>query len=263
LKELEGKKMDKMPVIFIGHGSPMNAIEDNKFTRKWSEIAAGIPKPEAIMAISAHWYTDGVRIMDEVNPKIIYDMSGFPKELYEVEYKAVGAPELAHFTKSLIDTSITIDNSWGYDHGTWAVLNVMYPNADIPVYQLSVNSRASADAHFAIGKQLKVLRDKGVLIFGSGNVVHNLARVNWDMDGGYDWAYDFDNYIKDKISKREYHQVIEYQKAGKSAELAFTTPDHFFPLLYVLGALNEDDRVLVYNNSCVMGSLSMTSYVFK
>jgi 4,5-DOPA dioxygenase extradiol len=255
--------MAKMPVIFIGHGLPTNAIEDNKFTRNWAAIAATIPKPEAILAISAHWYTDGTRIMDEIHPKTIYDMYGFPKELYEVEYKALGAPELAHYTKSLIEASVTIDNSWGYDHGTWAVLNVMYPNADIPVYQLSVNMKATADAHFAIGKQIQALRDKGVLIFASGNVVHNLARVNWDMDGGYDWADDFDNYIQDKIIKREYHQVIEYHQAGKSAELAFTIPDHFYPLLYVLGALNEDDRVTVYNDSCIMGSLSMTSYVFK
>jgi 4,5-DOPA dioxygenase extradiol len=255
--------MDKVPVIFIGHGLPTNAIEDNKFTRKWAEIATTIPKPEAMLAISAHWYTDGTRIMDDVHPKTIYDMYGFSKKLYEVEYKALGAPELAHYTKNLIDSSVTIDNSWGYDHGTWIVLNVMYPNADIPVYQLSINMKASAETHFVIGKQIKVLRDKGVLIFGSGNVVHNLARINSDMDGGYDWADDFDNYIKDQIIKREYHHVIDYQKAGKSAELAFTTPDHFYPLLYVLGALNEDDRALVYNNSCVMGSLSMTSYVFK
>lgn len=249
--------------MFIGHGSPMNAIEDNEYTRKWIEIAASIPKPEAILAISAHWFTDGTRILDEMHPKTIYDMYGFPKELYEIEYKASGAPDLAHYTKQLISTGVRIDNTWGYDHGTWSVLHVMYPNADIPVYQMSVDRKAGADVHFEIGKQIRALREKGVLIMGSGNVVHNLFRLNPGIDGGYDWAYDFDNYIKDKIVERAYQDVIDYKTAGNSAEFAFPTPDHFYPLLYILGASNYNDRISVLNNKCIFGSLSMTCYVFS
>lgn len=252
----------RMPVLFVGHGSPMNAIEDNQYTGKWIEIARRIPKPEAILSISAHWYTQGTRILDAKHPKIIYDMYGFPEELYRVEYKAEGSPELARLTMDLISREVTPDNSWGYDHGTWSVLKKMYPKADIPVYQLSIDNTARADVHFQMGNQLNVLRDKGVLILGSGNVVHNLAMVNWDMDGGYPWAVDFDNYIKDKVTKKRYQDVVDYHRAGKSAPLAFYAPDHFYPLLYVLGASREDDRVTVFNDDCFMGSLSMTGYLF-
>jgi 4,5-DOPA dioxygenase extradiol len=255
--------MDKMPIIFIGHGSPMNAIEDNEFTQNWSKIASMIPKPKAILSISAHWYTQGTRIMDEIHPKMIYDMYGFPEELYEIEYNAQGAPDLALYTKSLISREVKIDNTWGYDHGTWSVLHVMYPNADIPVYQLSVDRNAAAEVHYEIGKQIKMLREQGVLILGSGNVVHNLGRVNFSATEGYDWAKNFDNYIKDKILKKEYEDVVNYRKAGESAGLAVPTPEHFYPLLYVLGGLNENDKVSIYNNSCFAGSLSMTSYLFE
>ena len=255
--------MDKMPILFIGHGSPMNAIEDNEFTKTWLEIASMIPKPKAILAISAHWYISGTSIMDDINPRMIYDMYGFPKELYEVNYKAKGAPDLAHYTKSLISREVKVDNSWGYDHGTWSVLNIMYPNADIPVYQLSVDRNASAEVHYDIGKQIKILRENGVLILGSGNVVHNLRRADMNFNEGYEWAKDFDNYIKDKITKKEYEDVVNYEKAGESAKLAVPTPDHFYPLLYVLGGVNNNDNVYIYNNSCFAGSLSMTSYLFK
>jgi len=250
-----------MPALFVGHGSPMNAIEENEFTRTWKKIAEEIPKPEAILSISAHWFTDRTRILDEINPKMTYDMSGFPRELYKVNYKAPGAPELAHFTKNLISENVKVDNSWGYDHGTWSVLNVMYPKADIPVYQLSVDRNANADIHFEIGKEISALREKGVLILGSGNVVHNLSKVDFSMKGGYDWAIDFDNYIKGKIVNKEYEDVLDYRRAGKAAELAFYTPEHFYPLLYVLGASNEKDKITVFNDSCTMGSMSMTCYL--
>lgn len=253
----------KMPALFVGHGSPMNAIEDNDYTRNWAKIASEIPRPKAILSISAHWYTNGIRIIDEEQPKIKYDMYGFPDELYRVTYKAKGSPELAHLTKDLIKRNVTIDNTWGYDHGTWSVLSKMYPEADIPVFQLSVDSSASAEIHFQIGQEINALRQKGVLILGSGNVVHNLEKLNWGMAGGHSWAVDFDHYIKDKIIKKDYQDVINYEKAGKSSELAFFTPDHFYPLLYILGAATEDDKVSIFNDSCVMGSLSMTSYLFK
>ncbi len=255
--------MKKMPALFIGHGSPMNAIEENQYTKNWREIARQIPKPEAILAISAHWYTNGTRIMDEPQPKMIYDMYGFPQELYEINYKAPGAPELAHATKDLIHENVIYDNSWGFDHGTWSVLHVMYPEADIPVYQLSVDGRANGRTHFEIGQQVKDLREKGVLILGSGNVVHNLSKVDFSMSGGYNWAHEFDEYIKNRIEQRAFSDVIDYRKAGPSSEKAFWTPDHFYPLLYVLGASKDEDRLSIFNDSCVLGSLSMTSYLFE
>lgn len=257
------KKGERMPALFIGHGSPMNAIEDNEYTRNWEKLVCEIPKPKAILSISAHWYTKDTRIMDEEAPRMIYDMYGFPDELYKITYKTKGAPSLAALTRELIKKNVKIDNSWGYDHGTWSILNKMYPQADIPVYQLSVDSSASAKMHFQIGQDLSTLREKGVLILGSGNVVHNLSRINWTMEGGYPWAIEFDNYIKDKIIKREYQDVIHFDKAGKSAESAFMIPDHFYPLLYVLGASKENDQLSIFNDSCVLGSLSMTSYLFK
>lgn len=253
----------KMPALFIGHGSPMNAIEDNRYTRKWVEIARKIPRPAAILAISAHWYTDGSRITDAAHPKTIYDMYGFPKELYQLEYGANGAPELAHLTESLIKQDLRIDNSWGFDHGTWSVLGRMYPEADIPVYQLSVDKKAGPDIHYQIGQDIRSLRDQGVLILGSGNVVHNLARISWQMEAGYPWAIEFDQYIKDKIIERSFEDVLRYEKAGDSARLAFPTPDHFFPLLYVLGAADEKDQLTVFNDTCTMGSMSMTCYLFE
>jgi len=257
------KTIKKMPILFVGHGSPMNAIGFNDYSRSWAKIAGDIPKPEAILAISAHWYTDGSRITDAVNPKMVYDMYGFPDELYKIEYKAKGSPELAYLTKNLIKKEVKIDNSWGYDHGTWSVLCKMYPDADIPVYQLSVDRNASADTHFQLGQEISALREKGVLIVASGNVVHNLSKINWDMEDGYPWAIEFDNYIKEKIIEKQYQDVINYKKAGKSSELAFFTPEHFYPLLYILGASKEDDRLSVFNNSCAMGSTSMTCYLFE
>lgn len=253
----------KMPILFVGHGSPMNAIEDNDYSRGWAKIANEIPKPEAILSISAHWNTHGTRISDAANPETIYDMYGFPEELYRVAYKVKGSPELAHVTKNLISRDVKVDNSWGCDHGTWSVLCKMYPMADIPVFQLSVDNDISAAEHFQIGQEISSLREKGVLIFGSGNVVHNLTRINWDMEGGHPWAVEFDNYIMGKIIKEQYQDVIHYKKAGKSSELAFFTPEHFYPLLYILGASRDDDRLTIFNDSCTKGSLSMTSYLFE
>ena len=252
-----------MPVLFVGHGSPMNAIEDNVYTRAWKEAAIRIPKPEAILAISAHWYTTGSRIGDEAQPETIYDMYGFPEDLYRVNYNAPGAPELARSTKDLISSNVQIDNSWGIDHGTWSVLNNMYPAADIPVCQLSIDRTVGAEKHFQIGQEISSLREKGVLILGSGNVVHNLALINWNMEGGYPWANEFDNYIKDKITGRQYQDVINYQSAGKSSKWAFPTTEHYYPLLYTLGASVAADKLTVFNDSRTLGSISMTCYIFE
>jgi 4,5-DOPA dioxygenase extradiol len=252
-----------MPVLFVGHGSPMNAVEVNDYTKNWVKVAQLLPKPKAILAISAHWYTAGTRITDAANPKTVYDMYGFPEELYKIEYKAPGAPDMAHITKGLIHKEVIIDNSWGYDHGTWSVLHQMYPEADIPVYQMSVDRNADAETHYRIGMELKALREKGVLIFGSGNVVHNLQKLNWDMAGGYPWAEEFDQYIKEKIVQKEHEDVVHYEKAGTSSQSAFPTPEHFYPLLYVLGAVEGNDHLTILNEDCMMGSLSMTSYLFQ
>ncbi len=253
--------MKKMPILFIGHGSPMNAIEENKYSNEWKLLANRMPKPQAILSVSAHWFTSGTKVMDSSNPETIYDMYGFPKELYEVDYKPKGHPHFAHVSKKLIKRDTIIDNTWGIDHGTWSVLCRTYPEADIPVFQLSVDKHASIKEHFQIGRELRELREQGVLIFGSGNVVHNLARVNWSLDGGYPWADEFDNYIKNSILNKEYDNVINYEKAGLSAKSAFTSIDHFAPLLYVLGAAYEEDNISVFNDSCVLGSISMTSYL--
>ncbi len=252
---------EKMPMIFVGHGSPMNAIEDNKYTRGWREIAKKLPKPKAILAISAHWYTKGTRIQDEEYPKMIYDMYGFPKNLYEVVYPARGSAEYAQKTIELIKNPVIIDNSWGLDHGTWSVLVRMYPGANIPVYQLSIDGYVNGREHFEIGKYLKELRNQGVLILASGDVVHNLGKIS-NIDDGFTWAEEFDSYIKESILNREFENVVNYEN-HELAELAVPTPDHFYPLLYTLGACDDNDEIEVFNEGCLSGSLSMTSYLFK
>jgi len=252
----------RSPVLFVGHGSPMNALEDNAFTRTWRDIAARLPHPRAILAISAHWVTEGVRTSDSVQPRSAHDMCGFPRPLYEVRYGAPGSPELARQILQLCpDTSI--DNTWGLDHGTWSVLVHMYPEADIPVVQLSLDTGMDAAAHLMLGRSLAPLRDEGVLIIGSGNVVHNLRLVNWDMEDGYGWADEFDTYIRQRVETRDYQAVVDYHRAGASAQKAFPTPEHFWPLLYVLGAADANDILTVTADARVMGALSMTSYLFE
>ncbi|MDD3212255.1 MAG: 4,5-DOPA dioxygenase extradiol [Eubacteriales bacterium] len=255
--------MSLMPVLFVGHGSPMNAIEDNTFSERWKQLGARLPKPEAILSVSAHWFTNGTKVTDTPAPKMIYDMYGFPEALYRVTYPAPGSPRFARLAKNLIGSGVEIDNTWGLDHGSWSVLRRLYPDADAPVFQLSVDAQASMKEHFEIGRKLRSLREQGVLIFGSGNVVHNLARVDWNMDGGFPWADTFDGYIRENVLHRNFKNVVGYEQAGSSASLAFTTPDHFAPLLYVLGASDERDRISVFNEARMMGSLSMTSYLFE
>jgi len=253
-----------MPVLFIGHGSPMNAIEDNKFTKEWKKIAAKIPTPKAVLVISAHWVTKGIKVLDDAKPKMTYDIYGFPEELYKIVYNSPGATELAHRIQNLVNQDVTIDNSWGYDHGNWSVLKHMYPNCDIPVIQLSLDWSLSANEHYEIGKQLKTLRDEGVLIIGSGNVVHNLRMIDWNNENsGYKWADEFDKFIKDSILSKSHHKIINYKLNEKTATLAVPTTEHYNPLLYVLGASSEEDIVSICNDTRVMGSLSMTSYLFE
>ena len=253
----------RMPALFVGHGSPMNAVEDNVFTRGWRQIAADMPRPQAILAISAHWYTPGSLVADTAQPRTVYDFYGFPKPLYDVCYPVAGDPELARRVQALAGQRVSVDNGWGIDHGTWSVLCHMYPQADIPVCQLSIDRDAGAETHFHIGQAIGALRDEGVLVLASGNVVHNLALVDWSMDGGFPWAQTFDGYIHDCITERRFQDVLQYNQAGESARIAFHSPDHFLPLLYALGAARPDDRLTVYNQACTLGALSMTSYLFS
>lgn len=253
---------ERMPALFVGHGSPMNAIEANSFSRTWSRLGKEFKRPEAILVVSAHWYTHGIRISDTTDPKMIYDMYGFPEALYKVQYPAKGSPGTARLVKDLVEDGIQIDNSWGIDHGAWSVLCHMYPDADIPVLQLSVDASADANSQYMTGKKLAPLRDLGVMILGSGNVVHNLAKLRWDQEYGFPWALEFDQYISDKIRADDHEAVIHYKNAGDCAKNAFTTPEHFYPLLPVLGAASSEDQLTIFNDECLMGSLSMTSYLF-
>jgi 4,5-DOPA dioxygenase extradiol len=258
------KYMPKMPILFVGHGSPMNAIEENSYTQEWKNVASKIPTPKAILAISAHWYTKGTKIMNEEAPKTIYDMYGFPKELYEIVFDHPGSPNFAEKTKQLLSKETVFDNSWGIDHGTWSVLVHMFSDKEIPVFQLSIDALSPPEVHFKMGQELKALRQQGVLIFGSGNIVHNLGRIDWDYGHhGFDWAEEFDSFIYDAIIQRNPANIINFHQLGQAAKLAVPTPDHFYPLLYILGASEEADSISVFNRSCELGSLSMTSYLWE
>ncbi len=249
------------PIMFIGHGNPMNAIEDNEFTKNWEIIGKEIPKPKGVVCISAHWYTEELSTNDLENPRQIYDMYGFPQKLYDLKYPAKGNKELTKKILSSLGEQISIDNSWGIDHGTWSVLCKMFPNADIPVVQISINKKYDLNKHYELGKKLRRLREEGYLILGSGNIVHNLALINPVIEG-YEWAYKFDKYIKENILQKNIESVINYQKE-ESSKKAFHTLEHFIPLLYTLGASNENDIIKVFNEKCTLGSLSMTSYMFN
>lgn len=252
----------KMPMIFIGHGSPMNAIENNQFTDQWRKIGQSLPKPKAVLVLSAHWFTEGVRIQTDENPKLIYDMYGFPKELYEIKYPAIGSPEIARRTIKLAGQEIAEDNSWGIDHGAWSILVHLLPDADIPVYQMSINRRYQSVEHYELGKRIAGLREEGVLILASGNVVHNLREVDWENPGGTGWAKEFDSYIKECVVSGDYRGAVNYRN-HRYAHKAVPTSDHYDPLLYILGAADQRDRISLFNEECVLGSLSMTCYQFE
>ena len=252
----------KMPVLFVGHGSPMNALEENLFTQKWVETAKNLPKPTAILCISAHWLTRGTFVTAMENPKTIHDFGGFPKALFDVEYPAKGSPELALETQKMITkTHVELDHEWGLDHGTWSILAKMYPMADIPVLQLSIDYYQPAQFHYDLGKELGLLRNKGVLIVGSGNMVHNLglARFGKDPSFGFEWALEMNDIFKKNILDKNHQALINYQKLSSSATLAVPTPDHYFPLLYILGLQQANENTEIFNDSTVLGSLSMTS----
>lgn len=253
-----------MPVLFVGHGSPMNGIEDNEFSKRWTNIAKEIPTPTAVLVISAHWFTKGTSITAMDFPKTIHDFGGFPEALYQVQYPAPGNPVLAKETASLIhSTHVELDHDWGLDHGTWTIVRHMYPEANIPVLQLSIDYSKPPSFHYELAKELFALRKKGVLIIGSGNMVHNLRMVAWDkLNGpayGYDWALQMNQTFKDLILHRDHQPLIHYDQLGREAMLAIPTPEHYLPLLYTLGLQDKNDPIAFFNDQPVGGSLTMTS----
>lgn len=255
---------ERMPVLFVGHGSPMNAIADNEFTRGWKEIGKSLPKPNAILCISAHWETRGTFATVMEKPRTIHDFGGFPQELYNVEYPAPGSPQIAKETKSAVKkTDVGLDEKWGLDHGAWSVIKNLYPKADIPVVQLSLDYLQNAQYHYDLARELASLRSKGVLIIGSGNMVHNLRMVAWDRmndpDYGYDWAIEAGEKMKRMILDRNHASLINYTAQGKSFNLAIPTPDHYLPLLYALALQEKNEELSFFNDKAVMGSLTMTS----
>ncbi len=259
-----GEEEEKMPVLFIGHGSPMNAIEDNIFSKRWQQMGKEIPTPKAVVVISAHWLTKGTMVTAMPNPKTIHDFGGFPQALFDVQYPAPGSPELASEIQKLItNPAVELDHDWGLDHGTWSVVKHMYPDADIPVLQLSIDYYKPAAYHYELAKQLLSLRKKGVLIIGSGNMVHNLRMVAWDKlnepEFGFDWALEMNDVFKNKISNGFHKELIQYEKLHKSATLAIPSPDHYYPLLYILALQTDNDKVEFFNDKAVGGSLTMTS----
>lgn len=259
-----GEEEEKMPVLFIGHGSPMNAIEDNAFSKRWQQMGKEIPRPKAVVVVSAHWLTKGTMVTAMPNPKTIHDFGGFPQTLFDVQYPAPGNPELANEIQKLItNPTVELDHDWGLDHGTWSVVKHMYPNADIPVLQLSIDYYKPAAYHYELAKQLLALRKKGVLIIGSGNMVHNLRMVAWNKlsepEYGFDWALEMNAVFKNKIENGLHKELIQYEKLHKAATLAIPTPDHYYPLLYILALQTDNDKVAFFNDKAVGGSLTMTS----
>lgn len=259
-----GKSAGKTPVLFVGHGSPMNAISENEFVKEFRRIATTFGKPGAILCISAHWETRGTLITSMEHPRTIHDFGGFPCELFEVQYPAPGSPALAEETRKLVQSvNIGPDNKWGLDHGTWSVIRHMYPDADIPVVQMSLDYGMPPKAHYELGKELRSLREKGILIVGSGNMVHNLGLVAWDRlndeEYGYDWAIEAGTLMKELILKNNHLPLINYPSLGKAFQLAIPSAEHFLPLLYVLAMTDPDEEKEIFNDKAVAGSLTMTS----
>ncbi|MCP2039414.1 4,5-DOPA dioxygenase extradiol [Chryseobacterium sp. HSC-36S06] len=255
---------EKMPVLFLGHGSPMNAIEENQFVRGFRNISREIPKPNAILCISAHWFTNGTFVTAMQNPKTIHDFYGFPKELFEVNYPAPGSPELARETAELLLPEIVEeDHSWGLDHGAWSVIKHLYPNAEIPVIQLSIDYTKPPEYHFDLAKRLQKLRKKGILIIGSGNIVHNLRMVDWKnintVGAGWDWAVEAREKTNNWLLDGNFRNLIDYQNQGIALQTAVPSPDHYLPLIYSLGLKENSDQLSLFNDELIGGSLSMTS----
>lgn len=257
-------RTEKMPVLFLGHGSPMNAIEENQFVRGFREISKKIPTPNAILRISAHWFTKGTFVTSGEIQKTIHDFYGFPPELFAVEYPAKGNPELAKETVELLAPNSVIETeSWGLDHGAWSVIKHLYPEAQIPVIQMSIDYTQSAQYHFDLAKKLQKLREKGILIIGSGNIVHNLRLIDWKnintVGAGWDWAIEARAKTNEWILDGNFQQLINFEKQGMALQNAIPTPDHYLPLIYTLGLKEKTEGISLFNDVLIGGSLSMTS----
>lgn len=253
-----------MPVLFIGHGSPMNGIENNEFSQKWAALGREISRPAAVLVVSAHWFTKGTRITAMNFPKTIHDFGGFPQALFDVQYSAPGNPLLAKETAELLKSAqVELDHDWGLDHGAWTVVRHMHPDANIPVLQLSIDYTKGPRYHYELARELYSLRKKGVLILGSGNMVHNLRMIAWDRIDtpgyGYDWALQMNDRFKQLITKNQHEDLIGYTNLGREAVLAIPTPEHYLPLMYTLGLQGGKDKATIFNDKAVAGSLTMTS----
>jgi 4,5-DOPA dioxygenase extradiol len=253
-----------LPVLFAGHGSPMNAIENNEFTKEWEKVGNTLAKPKAILCISAHWQTRGTMVTAMDKPQTIHDFGGFPQELFDKQYPAPGAPDFAKETKEIVKkTAIELDNTWGLDHGTWSVLSRMFPKADIPTYQLSLDYTQNPEYHYELAHELKELRTKGVLIIGSGNIVHNLRMVSFDKADGFDWAIEFDEKVKNALEKGDHKSIINYQNYGNAARLAVPTNEHYLPMLYAIALQEKNEKLSFFNAKNLAGSISMRSMIIS
>ncbi len=255
---------NQMPVLFLGHGSPMNAIEENEFVSGFRQVGKTIQKPQAILCISAHWETKGTFVTAMNNPRTIHDFGGFPKALFDVQYPALGSPDLAKETTLLVKkTQVGLDEKWGLDHGAWSVIKHLYPLADVPVIQLSLDYTQGAQYHYDLAKELAALRKKGILIIGSGNMVHNLSMIAWDKlheaEYGFDWAIEASEKMKKYILTNNHQGLIQFKSQGKAFDLAIPTPEHYLPLLYALALKEDHEKVSLFNDKAIAGSLTMTS----
>lgn len=255
---------ERMPVLFLGHGNPMNAIEENQFVQGFRNVGKEVPKPNAILCISAHWLTKGTKVTAMEMPQTIHDFGGFPQALFDVQYPAPGSPELAKETQQLLSpTQVDLDDSWGLDHGAWTVIKHLYPNADVPVIQMSIDYSQPAQYHFELAKKLNALRDKGILIIGSGNIIHNLRLVDFaninKENYGYDWAIEAREITNKLLLDGNYEALVQYEKLPKAVQLAIPTPDHYLPLIYTLGLQQKGESISLFNDKLLAGSLSMTS----
>jgi 4,5-DOPA dioxygenase extradiol len=255
---------EKMPVLFLGHGSPMNAIEENQFVTGFRNLAKTLPQPNAILCVSAHWFTNGTKVTAMEMPRTIHDFGGFPQALFDVQYPAKGSPELALETKQLLQTvDVELDEHWGLDHGAWSVIKHLYPNANVPVIQLSIDYTKSAQSHFELARKLSDLRHKGILIVGSGNIIHNLRLVDFQNfekdDYGYDWAIEIREKVNNYLLDGNFQPLIDFETQSRAFQLAIPTPEHYLPLIYALGLKDKTEELSLFNDKLLGGSLSKTS----
>lgn len=261
---MDGAATERMPLLFVGHGNPLNAIDDNPFSRAWVVTGAALPVPKAILSVSAHWLTRGTRVLSAERPQTIHDFGGFPPEMYRQRYPAPGAPAMAREAQGLtVKHHISLDDEWGFDHGTWSVLMRMFPKADVPVFQLSIDYSRPMEHHYELGEELRRLRQRGVLVIGSGNIVHNLPAVTWQENRPYDWALEFDAAVARWLTEGDHRSIVGFQRLGRTAALAHPTYDHFLPLLTVLGMVEPDETPSFFNASFDMSSVSMRSVLFR